>query len=183
MILKLSTPRLILRSVQKTDAPAIFAYRQDETMNQYQGWIPKTLEETEDFLANSTNREINVPGSWHQLVLIDPRTNSVIGDVGMHFIDSTENVEIGCTLDKQFQGQGYAHEALKEVINYLFISLNKHKVKGSIDPRNISSMHMLEKLGFQKEAHVKEAFILRGEYVDDAIYGLLQEEWPANSTK
>lgn len=183
MSLKLVTPRLFLRSVSAADAAAVFAYRKDETMNQYQGWIPKSVQDVEDFLINSTNPEVNVPDSWHQLVLIDKQTNRVIGDVGIHFIDSTEHVEIGCTLDKPFQGMGYAHEALGAVITYLFSELNKHKIKGSVDPRNTASLRMLEKLGFQKEDHIKEAFVLRGEYVDDVIYGLSQEEWSASSTE
>ena len=183
MSIELFTSRLAVRSIQKAHIAEVFAYRQDGEMNAYQGWIPETMQAAEEFLIEGTCAEVNIPDTWHQLVILEKASKKVIGDVGIHFIADSDNVEIGCTLHKQFQGMGYANEALKAVVNYVFSDLNKNKIKGSVDPRNLSSISMLEKLGFKKEAHVKDAFLLRGEYVDDVIYGLLQEEWMSTSTK
>ena len=86
-------------------------------------------------------------------------------------------VEVGCTLKKTFQGKGYATEALTAMVNYFFTILKKHRIVASIDPRNTASIRLIERLGFRKEAHFKESYFLRGEWVDDIIYAMLDKDW------
>nr|WP_321487069.1 GNAT family protein [uncultured Draconibacterium sp.] len=75
---------------------------------------------------------------------------------------------------------GFATEAAKAVINYLFCELKKHRITASIDPENIASVALLEKLGFRKEAHFRESLFLNDKWVDDVIYALLAREWKAS---
>ena len=120
--------------------------------------------------------EINIADTWFQFVIIDIIENDIIGDLGIHFLDD-EQVEIGCTLEKKQHRKGYATEALKTVMDYLFNELNKHRIIGSIDPQNISSIRLVESLGFRKEAHFKESLLIYGEWVDDVVYAILKKEW------
>jgi len=175
--MQLKSKRLILRPIQLSDAGAFFAYRSDAETNKFQGWIPKTLDEAEAFIAKSATT-INEPGTWFQLVLIEHTSGEVIGDVGIHFIDTDgHQVELGCTLGKAHHGNGYATEALQAVIDYLFKKLNKHRIIASIDPGNTASIKMVERMGFRKEAHFKESLLINGNWVDDVVYALLQKEW------
>ena len=57
----------------------------------------------------------------------------LIGDIGIQFLTDNEQVEIGYTLDPGFQGWGYALEAVKAVIDYLFFDLMKHRITSSVD--------------------------------------------------
>lgn len=105
----------------------------------------------------------------------------LIGDMGIIFTNHDNmQVEIGCTLNKDYQGQGYATEALKGMVCFLFGVLNKHWIIASVDPRNTSSIRLIERLGFRKEAHFKKSYYLRGEWVDDVIYAKLKTEWINN---
>ena len=175
---ELYTERLLLRSIRVDDAEAIFKYRSDSTINNYQGWIPNSIEDVYDFIRNRVAPTIDLVGTWHQLVIIKKETNELIGDIGIHFLDSDKKqVEIGCTLDKDHQGKGYATEALKELMNYLFHELHKHRIITSIDPKNIKSIGLVERLGFRKEAHFKESILIREEWVDDIVYTVLDDEW------
>ena len=65
----------------------------------------------------------------------------------------------------------------KKVIDYLFQSLNKHRVITSIDPDNKKSIRLVERMGFRKEAHFIESFYMKGKWVDDLIYAMLKKEW------
>jgi RimJ/RimL family protein N-acetyltransferase len=169
-----NTERLLLRSIKPEDARAVFNYRSDAIANQYQGWIPKTVEEATDFILNRTSAKIDVYNSWHQLVIILKENYELIGDIGLHFLDKeSKQVEIGCTINKEYQGKGYACEALSETINYLFVELNKRRIVTSIDPRNLPSIALVERLGFIKEAHFKESILINGEWVDDVVYAML----------
>ncbi|MBC8004321.1 MAG: GNAT family N-acetyltransferase [Verrucomicrobia bacterium] len=176
--IQLVTERLQVRQIQMTDAETIFKYRRDPLVNQYQGWIPETINDVHEFIARKVSDEINVPGTWFQLVVIKKDENKLIGDVGVHFLaDEPFQIEIGCTLNSQFQGQGFATEALKKIIDYLFNVLIKRRITAFIDPRNLSSIQLFERLGFRKEAHFKESLFLHGEWVDDLMYAIVKKEW------
>jgi len=172
---ELKTERLILRPVEQNDAMAIFRYRSDAETNKYQGWIPKTIDDLGSFLKR-ISPEINVADTWFQFVIIYGESSEIIGDLGIHFLDN-EQAELGCTLKKSQHGKGYASEALKAVIDYLFTKLNKHRIIGSIDPRNTKSIKLLEGLGFRKEAHFKESLLINGAWHDDVVYAMLKKEW------
>ncbi|MDP3468836.1 MAG: GNAT family N-acetyltransferase [Daejeonella sp.] len=173
------TERLYIRPVSISDKESIFAYRSDPETYKYLSLIPKTVDEVEDFIKKSSSL-LNVPGSWFQFVIIEQLHNKVIGDIGIHFLDtSPENkqVEIGYTLDRNYRGKGYATEALTVVVNYLITGLNKHRITASIDPTNKSSIQLIERLGFRKEAHFIESLYFHGMWVDDLIYAILAKEW------
>lgn len=171
--IEIQSTRLLLREIQTLDAPTIFTYRADTLTNQYQGWIPKKLEEVEDFIENKIAKEFNQLDTWFQLAIVVKESDELIGDVGLNFLEN-EMVEVGCTINKCRQGKGYATEALRSTIDFLFSQVDKQKIKASVDPRNIASIALIEKLGFKKEAHYKKSFFLRGEWVDDVIYGLIR---------
>lgn len=179
--MELKTDRLYIRPISVNDKEAIFEYRSDSETNKYQGWIPKNIEDAEVFIAK-TSKELNVPGTWFQLVITEPESDLLIGDIGIHFIDSeNQQVEIGCTLKKGCQGKGYATEALKKVIDFLFMDLKKHRIVTSIDPDNLSSIKLVERLGFRKEAHFVESLLINGRWVDDIVYAILEKEWKNNN--
>jgi hypothetical protein len=48
-----------------------------------------------------------------------------------------------------------------------------------IDPRNVPSARILERLGFVKEGYLRERWIVAGEKSDTALFGLLRSEWRA----
>ena len=52
-----------------------------------------------------------------------------------------------------------------------------HRVEARLDPRNVRSAALLERLGFTLEGVARESFWDDGEWTDDAIYGLLGREY------
>ncbi len=173
--LELRTERLIIRPVKSQDAPFIFNYRSDAETNKYQGWIPETLYDVDTFLSK-ISPQMNIENTWYQFVIIESNQLELIGDIGVHFLGE-EQAEIGCTLAKEFHDFGYATEALKSIITYLFNELNKHRIICSIDPHNVNSIELIKRLGFRKEAHFKESLFINGDWVDDIVYAILKREW------
>ncbi|WP_010663172.1 GNAT family N-acetyltransferase [Marinilabilia salmonicolor] len=171
------TQRLNIRPVSVADKEMVFEYRSDKEVNKYQGWIPETITDVEVFI-DKTSRQLNVPETWFQFVLVEKSINQIIGDIGVHFLDKeNRQVEIGCTLNKDFHNKGYATEAVERVLDFLFFDLKKHRVIASIDPENNSSIRLVERLGFRKEAHFIESLYLNGKWVDDLVYAILDREW------
>lgn len=175
--MKLETNRLILRPINIDDKNEIFEYRSDKETNKYQGWIPKTIEDVEIFI-DKISKQINEPGTWFQFVIIEKKTQKIVGDLGIHFFDSeNKQVEIGCTLNKDFQHKGYATESVIRGIDYLFKELKKHRIITSIDPGNKRSIRLVERIGFRKEAHFVESLLMNGKWVDDVIFALIEKDW------
>ncbi|WP_203532678.1 GNAT family N-acetyltransferase [Draconibacterium halophilum] len=148
--MQLNTKRLILNPITINDKHAILAYRSDAEANKYQGWIPQSLEDIEVFIRK-LSAKLNVPDTWFQLAVVEKTNMQIIGDIGIHFIDEHQ-VELGYTISKDWQGLGMATEAVKAVIDYLFRYIKKHRITASVDPRNIASFAVLEKLGFWKRS-------------------------------
>jgi RimJ/RimL family protein N-acetyltransferase len=172
--MKLETTRLILRPINIGDTNELFEYRSDAEVNKYQGWIPKTVEDVETFIGK-ISAQMNEPETWFQFVVIEKESQKIVGDLGIHFFDIENNqVEIGCTLNKDFQHKGYATESVKRVIDFLFNDLNKHRIITSIDPDNKNSIRLVERIGFRKEAHFIESLLIDGKWVDDLIFALIK---------
>jgi len=158
--------------MELSDSDSVLKYRSDAETNCYQGWIPENLEDVHSFIKHRISPEVNLPDTWFQMVIIRKDNSNLIGDLGIHFPAGLSFiVELGITLSKHQQGQGFANEALKEVISYLFLKLEKQNIVVSIDPRNRPSIKLFERLGFVREALYEKSLFLNGEWVDDLVMG------------
>ncbi len=176
-MVNIETDRLIIRLAEPEDAEAIYSYRSDVIENKYQGWFPGSMKEVRDYISNMP-KTFDISDICFQFAIITVDENRLIGDMGIIFTNHDKmQAEIGCTLHKDYQGKGYATEALNAMVKYLFLMLNKHRIVASVDPRNTASIRLIERLGFRKEAHFRESYYLRGEWVDDIIYALLSREY------
>ena len=176
MEFSIETSRMILRPIAIEDCELVFNYRSDKETNLYQSWIPDSIDEVQSFISKNPT-QINIPDTWFQLVIITKQDNQVIGDIGLHFLNDNHQAEIGITLSKHSQNQGYATEALRSVLSYLFSDLKKHRIIASIDPNNISSMRLMNRLGFRNEAHFRESYFHNGKWADDVIFAMLRSEY------
>jgi RimJ/RimL family protein N-acetyltransferase len=178
--ISLDTPRLALRRLSTADSDIMFAYRSDPDVARYQSWEKPDRRAIRALCAEMEDLPVDQPGTWFQLAIVLRETDTMIGDIGLHFQENDQQqVEVGFTLAPVYQGKGYAAEALTAVLDYLFYNLNKHRVFASIDPRNHASEALLERVGMRKEAHFRESLWFKGEWADDIVYALLQREWKA----
>jgi RimJ/RimL family protein N-acetyltransferase len=173
------TPRLRLDVLRESDAETLFQYRADPSVALYQGWHPTSHDEALDFIRAQQQIALDVPDSWLQWAIRLAGDGTLIGDLGLHLpADEEGSYEFGITLAPAYQGKGYAREAVRALLDFLFRTLGAHRVHASIDPRNIASAALLRSLGMRQEAHFRESLKLRGEWVDDVIFALLAREWP-----
>lgn len=178
----INTDRLSITTLGLQDKEVFLAYRGNPAVYQFQSWNPPSLQEVEDFIRQNLTVIPNTPNTWLQLGIY-LHNGPLIGDVGLHFLEDGAQMEIGYTLAPEHQGQGYAFEAVKAVIAHLFRDLKKHRVTASVDPDNLRSINLLKKLGFRQEGHFKKSFLIRGEWCDDMIFAMLEEEWAGKHWK
>jgi RimJ/RimL family protein N-acetyltransferase len=155
----------------------MFAYRSNPEVLQYQSWQPQSLEEVQSFISSMMMRELNTPG-WYQLGIELRGDDVLIGDCGIHVLETDSRiVEIAITIAPDFQAKGYATEALNAILDLLFVRLNKHRVFASVDPRNLGSMALMERIGLRKEGHFVQSLWFKDCWADDVIFAMLASEW------
>ena len=58
-----------------------------------------------------------------------------------------------------------------------FDALDAHRVAGRIEARNEASARLLERLGMRREADLRENEFVKGEWNDEVIYAITEDEW------
>ena len=174
----IETHRLRLRPLLPGDAAEVFRYRSNPEICRYQNWEPGSIEEVHEFIVRMTSVEPDTPGTWYQLAICERETGRLVGDCGLRFpLGRDYEAEFGISLAPEFHGMGYATEALDAVLSYLFDRLEKHRVFGSADPRNLASLRLMERVGMRREAHFRESLWSKGEWADDVVHAMLRSEW------
>lgn len=64
-----------------------------------------------------------------------------------------EAKELGYIINKNYQRKGYAFEAITKILEN---AKNIHRIYSECDSLNECSWRLLEKLGFEREAHFKK---------------------------
>ena len=106
-------------------------------------------------------------------------TGKLIGNVYLGKRDF-DAMELGYVFNRGFWGQGYAQESCEAVIRKVFAE-GIHRIYAECDPENPNSWKLLERLGFTREAPLRQNVYFwtdaRGKPIwkDTFIYGLLNE--------
>ena len=85
--------------------------------------------------------------------------------------------EIGFTLSREYQGYGYATEAVSSILNYAFHTFDLHRIIAITDCENIASVALLERLGMRREGHFIQNIWFKGKWGDEYLYAMLKDEW------
>lgn len=174
---QLQTKRLLLHRLTVPDADALFQYRSLPEVTRFQGFAPTSVEDAVRFIEEDICHEMNQPDTWFQLGIFLDEEKLLIGDLGIHFLPEESVAEIGVTIAPGFQSKGFAKEAVRGVLNFLFDVLHKSKVVASVDPENIRSMALMAGIGFQLEGINKNTVFFRGAWTDDAVFEMTAKQW------
>jgi ribosomal-protein-alanine N-acetyltransferase len=178
----IDTERLLLRPMDEGDVAAHYAVFSDPEVTRYWSRGPWTTmaeaaESVASFIAGYAD------GSSQRLGIVLRTSGELIGSVSLHrFEEASRRCEAGYALARAHWGHGYVSEALGAMLDHGFRTLDLNRIEADIDPRNIASGRVLEKLGFRKEGYMPERWIVQGEPADTVWYGLLRRHWEESQT-
>jgi len=175
---KLETERLILRRFCKNDAEDCFNnYAADEELYRFISDTAKTRDYIDnEWLASAD--EAYAEDDAYYWAIVEKHENKVIGEI---FVDDYGTSNCWCELDwkigRAYWNKGYATEAAKEVIAYLFNTVGFHRIQAKCTAENIGSERVMQKLGMSREGVLRAFFHGKdGCYHDVVMYSLLQHE-------
>lgn len=155
MTVILETPRLVLRHQVLADLDDLWALYQNPNITRYIPDAPRSREEAQEELEWHMHGHPHHPelGLW---ATIHKETGKFIGRCGLlpWTIEEQYNVEVAYTLAQDFWRQGLATEAAHAILRYGFETLNLSRLICLIDPENIASQKVAEKMGMKWERTV-----------------------------
>ena len=102
-----------------------------------------------------------------------------VGTVRLHSLDAHDHrarYAIGI-FDAHYRGKGYGREVTKLVLDYAFGVLNLHRVDLRVLEFNSVAIACYQACGFAVEGRERESCCIQGEWYDDIMMSILQEEW------
>ena len=129
--------------------------------------------DAEKFVAELISRDRESQPNWAVIL-----NGKVVGVVSLTFEQSHRIAVIGYGVHGAVRGRGLSGEASKAVVDAAFGSYpGLRKIRAHTNAENVASMRVLEKLDFLREGILRSNQYDKGEFIDEAIYGLLRSEW------
>ncbi len=136
------------------DVDSFVAYRKDPEVARFQSWDTNYSKQQAIALVES-QAGVTLPaeGEWLQIALRSKTSGDLVGDLALHSLSLNDlTFELGFTIAREHQKQGYAKEALAKLMEYLFTELSATKLIAHTDSRNTAANKLLFSLGFVKGA-------------------------------
>jgi len=173
---EIETARLKLRPIKLQDVDPIFESQSDPEWARYELLpAPFTRKDAERFVASMVLRDRKTNPVW-----VVTLGGEVIGTASMASVKNWKIAALGYGIHRRAWGQGFARETVGAVLDRSFAAYRQlRKVRAHTDPRNERSIRLLRRLGFTLEGTLRANQLNgRNEFVDEAVFGLLREEWP-----
>jgi RimJ/RimL family protein N-acetyltransferase len=163
----LETPRLILRRLAAYDVPALHEMLCDQETMRYWSTLPHTeIAETEAWVRDSV--EAQARGDAHDFAVL--REGRLVGRTAFWMGN-----EIGFLFHRDVWGQGVAREATAALLRYGFETLEFTSVRADVDPQNLRSLNLLQRLGFRRTGYAERTFKIGENWVDSVYLELTPE--------
>lgn len=176
---RIETERLTIRLVERPDLPSLLAINSNDTVTRflpYESW--KDMADAEAWHSRAEAR--HAAGEAGQFVIVLRASGRVIGTCLLfRFEEASARAEVGYVLGQEYWGAGYMLEAIKALVAFAFEQMHLRRLEAELDPRNVASAKLLERLGFVKEGLLRQRWAMKGEITDSSLYGLLRAEWQA----
>jgi len=144
----LTTNRLILRPIKKSDYNDICEYGCDEETGQFMLHWPRTREQVDTFIDNCIEKMSSNELTWYEYVLVLKNEKKVIGNITLQ-TRGTEG-ELGWISNKKYWNKGYMTEAVSSFIDYAFNHLGVNIIFATCSDKNIASYKVMEKCNMIK---------------------------------
>ncbi len=176
--MKLTSQRLILSEVSWEDLENIHQLHSFPEVDEFNTLgIPANIGETEIFMQNIIDLQKIKPQKSYTWTVKLQENNEFVGLAGFTLsLDKFKRGEIYYKILPIHWGLGYATEVAKLLIKTGFDSFNLHRIEAGVAIRNAASIKVLEKAGMNREGQHKKILPIRGEWVDNYHYAIVEND-------
>jgi len=153
-------PLVTLRHLERSDAPAWYAYLADPVVVEHTSWDLRSID---DLLPNFDDYASTQPSSSMRLAVVLRDGGRLVGTIGLNAISPQHRTaEIAYDLSPAIWGQGVATAIVNAVVDWGFQRLGLLRVQATVLESNAGSIRVLERCAFEREGYLRSYRKIRG---------------------
>jgi len=161
------TQRLILRDYRPDDWEAVHIYGSVPEFSQYELWGPNSIDDSKNFVNAMVVQAADQGRYKFDCAVCLGTDGRLIGGCGIRREAQQSRVaNLGWAINPDYQCQGYATEAARELIRFGFEDLGLTLIYATCDARNVASARVMAKLGLEKVGLLKGNILQKGHLRD-----------------
>jgi RimJ/RimL family protein N-acetyltransferase len=170
-----------LRELRLSDAPALLAMLSTAEVARFISPPPTTVDGFERFIA-WTHRE-RAAGNYACFAVVPHGMDSAIGIFQVRQLEpGFGTAEWGFAIGSAFWGTGMFVDGARMVVDFAFETIKTHRLEARAAILNGRGNGALRKIGAMQEGVLRKSFLRNGEYLDQALWTILDEDWRAQRT-
>lgn len=176
--MNLKTNRLLLRELTVEDIPSIHLLNSIPEVDAYNTLgLPQSMEDTEKVILPIIHDQTEMPRPRYVWYILNSKLD-FIGLIGLVIgKQKYSTAEIWYKIHPMHWSKGYATEAVNANLDFAFNTLKLHRVTAGCATENTASVRVLEKCGFLREGMCRKILPIRGNWVDNYEYAILEEDY------
>jgi [ribosomal protein S5]-alanine N-acetyltransferase len=177
----LSGKRVTLRELRASDAPSLFAMLTTEEVSRFISPPPTTVDGFERFIAWTIRQRS--AGTYACFAVTLHGSDTAIGIFQLRELDpGFGTAEWGFAIGSPFWGTGAFKDGAELMVHFAFETVGVHRLEARAAVRNGRGNGALRKMGAVQEGVLRKAFLKNGEYLDQVLWTILDEDWHATRT-
>jgi ribosomal-protein-alanine N-acetyltransferase len=174
----LSGQQVTLRELRASDAQSLFSLLSTAEVARFISPPPSTVEGFERFIAWTLRQR--AAGTYACFAVTLKGFDTAIG---IFQVRETEpgfgTAEWGFALGSPFWGTGVFKEGAELMLDFVFNTVGVHRLEARAAIKNGRGNGALQKLGAVQEVVLRKSFLRDGEYLDQALYAIVEDDFRA----
>ena len=146
----MNTPTITLRALEPEDLDALYAIENDtEIWDVGHTNVPYSRYALHDYIANAS---ADIYADRQVRLVIENEEGVVVGLIDvMNFEPRHQRAEVGIIVKKPYRHVGYAHAAVRQILQLAQNHWHLHQLYAIVDTRNTDTLNLFADLGFTSE--------------------------------
>ena len=167
-----------LRELRASDAPSLFALLTAAEVQRFISPPPSTVEGFERFIAWTIRQRR--AGSYVCFAVTLAGDDTAIGIFQLRELEpGFGTAEWGFAIGSPFWGSGLFKEGAELMVTFAFEQVGVHRLEARACVQNGRGNGALRKMGAVREAVLRRSFLKGGEYLDQNLWTIVDEDWQA----
>lgn len=157
----MKTEHLMIRELKIDDALDMYEYTSKPEVSKFLTWEPHlNVEQDRKFIKKALSNKGK--GSYYFGIVLVTDPQKLIGSIHIYDVNEMHRrCEISYILNPDYSGKGYATEAVKEVIKWIFTTLGLRRIQALCIEGNEKSECLMKRCGMQYEGLLKNYAVLK----------------------
>ncbi|HSL24411.1 MAG TPA: GNAT family protein [Vicinamibacterales bacterium] len=168
--------KITLRELRLSDASSLLAMLATEEVARFISPPPTTVEGFERFIA-WTHRE-RAAGNYACFAVVPHGMDTAVGIFQVRQLEpGFATAEWGFAIGSAFWGTGVFSDGARLVVDFVFDVLQTHRLEARAAVQNGRGNGALRKIGALQEGILRKSFLRNGEYLDQILWSIVDEDW------